>query len=182
MADGFFDTTYSTTIVAKLLGLTTRRIQQLTSDGVLEKALDVDGKGMKGKYNLADTVQGYIKYLQRYHIEGGGVDGEIQNEKLLRLKSAREADEMKLAQLKGEMHYGSDVEQVMTDMLTSVRARLLSIPNRLAPRLLNKTNTALVQSILKESINEALVELSDYSPDMFDADEANGGGDDSDAA
>ena len=49
----------STDVIAKLFGLTTRRIQQLTKEGVIQ-AVKVKGAN---QYDLLPTIQAYIKYL-----------------------------------------------------------------------------------------------------------------------
>jgi hypothetical protein len=45
-------------IVAKLLNITRRRVQQLSHDGIIPKPED-------GKYNLIGCFTGYIRHLQR---------------------------------------------------------------------------------------------------------------------
>ena len=49
--------TYPVNVIAKLLKLTERRVQQLSKEGVIPKA-------EHGRYELAPAVQGYIGYLQ----------------------------------------------------------------------------------------------------------------------
>ena len=49
-----------TKIIATLFGLTARRIQQLTQDGILE----TEQVGRQRRYDLLDTVRRYIAYLQ----------------------------------------------------------------------------------------------------------------------
>jgi hypothetical protein len=44
-------------IVAKLLNVTRRRVQQLSADGIIPKPKD-------GKYDIVGCLTGYIKYLQ----------------------------------------------------------------------------------------------------------------------
>ena len=53
----------STTAVAKLLGKTTRRIQQFTQDGVLET--EVPPGGGARKYKTCETIQRYIAHIEQ---------------------------------------------------------------------------------------------------------------------
>ena len=53
----------NTTAVAKLLGKTTRRIQQLTQDGVLET--EVPPGGGARKYKTCETIQRYIAHIEQ---------------------------------------------------------------------------------------------------------------------
>lgn len=51
---------YESKVIAQLFGVSVRRIQQLTQDGVLET---VHISGQRNKYDLIPTIQAYIKYL-----------------------------------------------------------------------------------------------------------------------
>ena len=79
--------------------------------------------------------------------------------------------EIKLALMRGEIHKASDVEQVMVDMLTSFRTRLLNIPPKLAPILSDKNDKGIIQEILTNEIIEVLYELKDYNAEDFYAKE-----------
>ena len=50
------DELVSSKIVAKVLGISSRRVQQLTEDGIFEKE-------KRGQYNIAKTVQAFIAYI-----------------------------------------------------------------------------------------------------------------------
>jgi hypothetical protein len=52
----------TTTELARLLDVTPRRIQKLTEVGIVNRARDVDGKPLRGRYVLLDSVRGYINY------------------------------------------------------------------------------------------------------------------------
>lgn len=61
-----------------------------------------------------------------------------------------------------QLHSGEDIENVMTDMLMNFKARLMAIPTKLSPVLCKKTDKAEIYKLLKEYIDEALTELSDF--------------------
>ena len=50
---------YRVEIIAQLFGVTVRRIQQLTQEGVLPTTETVEGR----RYDLVPTIQSYVKYL-----------------------------------------------------------------------------------------------------------------------
>ena len=54
---------YRTEIIAQLFGVTVRRVQQLTQEGIISttKILE-DGKSVR-RYDLVPTIQAYVKYL-----------------------------------------------------------------------------------------------------------------------
>ena len=58
---------YRTEIIAQLFGVTVRRVQQLTQEGIISttKILE-DGKSVR-RYDLVPTIQAYVKYLSDNH-------------------------------------------------------------------------------------------------------------------
>lgn len=50
---------YRVEVIAQLFGVTVRRIQQLTQEGVLPTTDTPDGR----RYDLVPTIQSYVKYL-----------------------------------------------------------------------------------------------------------------------
>ena len=49
------DELVSSKIVAKVLGISSRRVQQLTEDGIFKKE-------KRGQYDIAKTVQAFVSY------------------------------------------------------------------------------------------------------------------------
>ena len=47
----------SAAVIAKIFGVTTRRIEQLKAEGIIK------GQGRPTKYDLLPTIQAYIRYL-----------------------------------------------------------------------------------------------------------------------
>ena len=74
--------------------------------------------------------------------------------------------DMQLKLMQGKLHKSEDVEKVMTNMLASMRAKLLSLPSRVAPRVADTSDTTEVMTILQADIYDALHELSEYTPEM----------------
>ena len=52
---------YKADVIARLFNVTTRRIQQLTQDGVLP-TVKPGGRGRRG-YELVPTIQAYVQHL-----------------------------------------------------------------------------------------------------------------------
>ena len=50
-------TTQPIAVIAKLLDLSERRVQQLSREGVIPKAT-------RGQYDLVGSVRGYVRYLR----------------------------------------------------------------------------------------------------------------------
>ncbi|CDG37242.1 hypothetical protein CTHBC1_2659 [Acetivibrio thermocellus BC1] len=153
-----------TQVIAKLFGLTVRRVQQLTQEGIISQ---VDGKG----YDLLPTIQRYIKYLQdkAYGREEKAQMADLEAEKLnaeieLKRSKARMA-ELELMELEGKMHRSEDVEAMTTDLILNIRSMLLALPGLLAVDLAEISNPAEVSERIKEAVYDILGELSNYKYD-----------------
>jgi phage terminase Nu1 subunit (DNA packaging protein) len=157
-----------TKIIATLFGLTARRIQQLTQDGILK----TEQVGKQRRYDLLDTVRRYIAYLQeKCNSKGGNSKDDAENESRkiradadLKATKAEIAD-MELQELKGEMHRSEDVEAMTTDLVFTIRGMMLALPGRLAIDLANINNPTEISERIKQEVHAILLELSNYSYD-----------------
>lgn len=111
------DMTVTTTQLAAVLGITNRRVQQLTQDGVLTTV-------SRGKFVLGDAVQAYNASTAR-----GGLTKEeaAEAKKLDHIKQKAEAtlkaSKAKIAQaeakeLSGQMHRSEDVAAMTSELLS----------------------------------------------------------------
>jgi len=165
----------NTDVLAKLFGVTRRYVNQLATEGVLEKRAP-------GRWPLEQNVNRYIEFLR-----SGKKDPEEQEsksiyweEKAKHEAAKREMAELQLAKLKNQMHDATTVELVMTDMLTTFKNRLLALPQKVSPKVIGLKSIAEVNDVLASEINEALTELSDYSPCLFAEGGEDNGDDESD--
>ena len=74
---------------------------------------------------------------------------------------------IKISELKNELHSADIVRKVMTVMLTNLKGKLLAVPNKIAPLVVGCDNLGDIQDIVLSSIEDVLLELSDYSPELF---------------
>lgn len=147
--------------LATIVGKSSRWIRQLTNDGTLKQS-------GRGKYILAEAVQAYIE-----HISGGKeeddkpryIDHKTEHE---RIKSEKAA--LELSRLRGELHKSEDVETVMSDMLAAFRQKILVIPTKLSPQLVGIQEIGVIKGKITSELYEALKELADYDPSMFQED------------
>ncbi|GEA17753.1 hypothetical protein [Moorella sp. E306M] len=150
---------YSTSELAEILGLTDRRIRQLEQAGIISKL-------SRGKFDLAASVKQYIAWIKASSTESDE-ELDLKKEKTLLTRANRQKVELELQIMRGELHRSEDVRRVMNDMLGAFRARCLAIPTKAAPRLQGQTDLAVIQDIIKKEVYEALMELSDYDPEVF---------------
>jgi len=159
--------TVNSATLEKIIGVSDRRIRQLAEENTIVRAA-------KGRYKLMDSIINYILTL-KVQMEAGNVDldGEIdlEEEKAIHERVKRHISELKLQVMKGDLHKSKDVECVMTDMLISVKTKLLSMPTKLAPLLVARNDVDYIRTAINKEVFEALNELKDYNPKDFHSDE-----------
>ena len=154
-----------------LFGLSVRRIQQLTQDGVLA----TEQVGRQRRYDLLQSVRRYIIYLQEKVNSKSASKDDTENESR---KIKAEADlktvkaeiaEMERDELRGKMHRSEDVEALTTDLVYAIRGMLLALPGRLAIDLAPISTPAEISERIKQEVNEILLELStyQYNPEAY---------------
>lgn len=144
---------YPLAVVAKVLNLSERRVQQLVKEGVLPKTI-------RGKYDLIVCVQSYIKYLQQRAFGNGAAPQDTHLERARLLKAQADKTELEVETMRGNL---IPVEQVEVDWLTMVmscRSRLLAIPTKIAFQIISLKEPEEVERFLKRNIYEALTELA----------------------
>lgn len=99
-------------------------------------------------------------------VQSPAIDRANEEAKLTRAR--REKVELELAEMRGELHHSDDVRAVMSDMLAGFRARIRAIPSGVAPQLVGKDATTIME-MLTAATNEALQELAEYEPGKFRA-------------
>lgn len=152
--------------LAKILGITDRRIRQLKDQfGLFENGMTEGSKSKK--YILERCVPEYIQYK---------VDAEVTpGSSIVREKEQAEHEQikkkisiLKLRKLRRELHEAEDVEEFLTDMLMNFKNRVLSIPQKVAPLVLAEDDVNAVINILEKEVFQALDELSEYDPLKID--------------
>ena len=161
-----------TKTVADLFGMTPRRVQQLTKEGILPARK----KGNSNQYQLVATVRQYVRYLT-----DKAAGREVTTVKELRAKERRleaEADlkrskadiaALQLKELEGTMHRSEDVEAVMTDLVFTIRSMIIALPGRLAVDVANVSTAAEASDLIRSEAYKILEELANYryDPDVY---------------
>ena len=90
---------YRTEIIAQLFGVSVRRIQQLTQDGVLQTSKILEDGHSVRRYDLVQTIQRYVKYLSE---KAYGKQG--RSDKEMELREQKMQAEISLKESQGELH------------------------------------------------------------------------------
>jgi len=145
--------TYPLDTISKLLDLTPQRVNQLVNQGIIPRA-------ERGRYELVPVVRAYIHFLRDRKIQGD-VHGDDYSTYRTRLTKARaEMAEKENAQLDSKLIPADDAKDAWTAMVANARARLLSIPNKIAPLVCAAETINEAREIIKTEIYEALNELA----------------------
>lgn len=157
------------TVIARLLDLSERRVQQLSREGVIPKA-------ERGHYDLVGAVRGYVAFLrdQALRAQAGAPDYGSERARLIRAKA--DLAEMEAHGRRGELLPADAVEAAWTAVLARLRARLLVLPDRLAPLCFEETTIAGARDQIRKAVREALTELASQPVLAADPDGAGAAG------
>lgn len=154
-------------VLGNCLGITDRRVRQLKTEGIIPEV-------SRGKYDLFECTRRYCEYL-RQQLNSNSDNKEVKlnydQERALHEKAKREKAELQLKVMKGELHLSTDVEDIMTDMITRAKTKLLGLPSKAAPMVMGYKDISKIQSILQKVVDDTLNELSEYNPELFKNDE-----------
>ncbi len=155
----------TTQVIAKIFGVTTRRVEQLKAEGI------ITGKGRPTKSDLLPTIQAYIKYLsdKAHGREKNESTAELEKKKLqgeadIKASKAKVA-EMQLKELEGKMHRSEDVEAMTNDLVYTVRSMIMALPGRLAMDVVQAATAAEASALIRSECYKILNELAVYKYD-----------------
>lgn len=139
-------------IIAQLFGVTVRRVQQLTQEGIIKTEQTEDGR----RYDLIETIKTYIQYLS------DKAYGKAKSEKETELREQKLEAEIALKESQGELHRMKreiaagkyiDIEEVQMDynkFFVVFKKFALSIPSRLVSMISDKVEPLEARQIEKE--------------------------------
>ena len=94
----------------------------------------------------------------------GGDQGALMRAKVADLEAATTIKNLRIAVERGHLIPGEIVEKVWCGFTTAARAKLLSLPYRLASTCHSKPDFAVIESAARALIYESLEELHAYDP------------------
>jgi phage terminase Nu1 subunit (DNA packaging protein) len=126
-ADFPFPETVSADVLADILGVTARMVNELTRRGVISRA-------GPGAYAVRPSIRNYCDGL-REKAAGRGGSANLTAERTRVAREQADALKIKNAALRRELVPARDVEAAWAIVLRDVRAAMLAIPNRIQQRL-----------------------------------------------
>ena len=154
---------YSRKIIAQVLGISEKRVRQLTEDGVIDEF-------SQGHYKLLPAVQGYISYL-RSLISDDDQSSDYNQEKARLTRIKREDAELDLQVKRNELHHAHIVEFIVTNSILTFKAKMETLPYKVLPQLMaipeGNDKSERILDVLNKNTAEALTELAAYNPEDF---------------
>lgn len=142
--------------MARLFGFSERKVRDYFKDARVAPA----------RYDLLFAIKIFVE-------NSSGKD-EVSEAR----KVDTEMKKLKLGIIQGEYHHVDSIKLLVIDMLARFKAKLTAIPSKASTELLNIDNRREIESILKDMINEALKELSEYDKLKMEDIDINGAEDD----
>lgn len=148
--------TYPVATIADLLMVSERRVQQLAKEGVIPKA-------ERGRYELAPTVQGYIRYLQERSVHSDATTIDYAAEKARLTKAQADLAEIEVAKARDEVVGVAQLEKNLASLFAEVQINLRNIPGRVVSSLVGVKDERAIKARLTKEIDQVLQALADAS-------------------
>lgn len=160
-----FDNLVTSAVIAKCLHVSSRRVQQLVSDGVITPSK----VGNKNKYDLYIVIDQILENERNKAKPNNKKTDDLECMKLqaeVDMKRAKaDAAQLELDELKGTMHRAEDVREMVTDLCLSVRSNILSLPGKIAVEIVECTTVPEASEIISREVYDILDDLSKYEYD-----------------
>lgn len=142
---------YTARALGRVLGIGEKEVLALTRDGIIQKGRD----NKTGLYDIEAAAREIIASMRTQ-------DKASYNQERARLMQVRrQSAEHELALQEKRLHRSEDLEIVISKILVSFKARIRSIPARVAPQAAKMSSQEEIFDLLKKATDEALQELSD---------------------
>ncbi|MCD8348797.1 MAG: hypothetical protein LUD16_12835 [Lachnospiraceae bacterium] len=160
---------YRVEVIAQLFGVTVRRIQQLTQEGVISTTKAVEDGRTVRRYDLVPTIQKYIKYLSdKAYGKTARTDKEIElREQKMEADIALKESQGELHRLKTEIAAGKyiSVEEVKIDyekFFVNFNKFAMSLPSRIIGSFSGQIEPLEARRIEKEIASEINLLLNSF--------------------
>ena len=156
----------NSTAIAQLLGKTTRRIQQLTQDGILET--EVPPGGGARKYRTCETIQRYIAHVEQkaQEVGEGGRLAELNLKKLEAEVALKESQgslhRLKTAIAEGKYIPAEQATEELAEFMAAFQKFAMTIPARMAGAMAGYADAITIRNAQKAIRKELETMLTAY--------------------
>jgi len=150
--------------LTKLTGSTRRTILNKTTD-----LTRTTGTGRELLFESKDALPLIIKGRKES-------DKTLESERTRLASAQAEKTELEVEVIKGNLIPSESVEAVVNNMISSFRSKMLSLPTKAAPSVVQMADTSEAEELLREYVYEALTELSEYDSEQYSTSDDKQGG------
>lgn len=140
--------------LAKVLGVTPRRVQQLAFEGHVVKA-------GRGEYELAGSIRQYIAHCESRIEAKEGSEGSLSAARRGLIEVQTEKTKYELSILRHEWTSNDQVRDLLNTMTEHFIQGIEALPGRLAVDLVNQSHPGVVRQKIKEECNALRNTLAD---------------------
>jgi phage terminase Nu1 subunit (DNA packaging protein) len=144
--------------LAGLVGVSSRRIRQLAENGTLERA-------GRGRYELGPALRALLE-------DAAGSGSALQRERTRKVAADATRAELELAKAMGEVAPIGQIARVWALRMTIIRQGMMTLPSRVASRLVGEKDERRVNAILRDEIVAALHQAADAEITLDDEEDA----------
>ncbi|WP_191569056.1 terminase small subunit [Paracoccus yeei] len=138
--------------LGEILGLNERTVRDLVDRGVVTRT-------GRGRYDLFGSILAYVEHLRAVAAGRGGeaASYDLTRERARLAKEQADERELRNATLRGELVEVEAVKREWTDILRSIRSRVLSVPSRVRQSLPHLTghDVERIDGELRRALEEA---------------------------
>jgi hypothetical protein len=141
--------------LARLLGITPRRVAQLVDEGTfkIEK---------KDTYDAATSIQAYIAMRENVLAEQYG-KGEFGRARASLYTQRARKMELEAQKLEGSLVLRSETASSWLTWFRLFKQQFQALPTRIAPQMVNLKTPMAAQSVMSNAVNELLQEFADMT-------------------
>lgn len=136
----------SAELAGQLLMIGAERVRQLRKEGWIP----ADGRG---RFTVPGSVQGYIRYLQSRINAAKEADNRLRAEKLKR-------EQLRLAREEGELIPFEAVKDLVLELQSSIRDKLISMPSRITRDLAERQK---IEAEIDKVLDEVADSIEEYA-------------------
>ena len=143
-------------VLAEMIGVTTRHLSNLEKVGAVVKVT-------KGGYDLTRSVRAFCQYLRDQKAQNDGTGYEA--DKARKMSADADLAEIEASKAAGKLVDVRLIKRRWESAVIACRTKLLTIPDRTAPKVIVAPSLDAAKKILNEEICDALESLTEVKHD-----------------
>lgn len=136
------DSIVTDVVLASLAGVSARRIRQLAEDGRLERI-------GQNKYPLGASIRALLE-------DAAGSGSALQRERTRKVSADATRAELELAKAMAEVAPIDEIARIWSRKFAVIRQNLMTVPSRVATRIVGEKDERRITAVLKEEISDGL--------------------------